>query len=437
MCINVERLHGLAGVSSTMYSPRVHRVSHTMNRNARNNQVRGPSRAGRGTAPRRGGGGGGGAGAGGGRKPPRQNVQRRRPRGRGAFQPPYPEPYPISEGVSNFKPTSAGSAYATGQATTAPIIRATRESSRIIHRELVGSIVGSTLFATPFAFALNPGLSASFPWLSTQAQAWELYRFNKLEYKYFTRTASTTPGSVLLIPDYDAADAAPNTEVIASSYEDVTEDAPWKDQCCTLRPSSMHPIGPKKFVRTAGLAANLDVKTYDAGTLFVGTIDGTAVNWGKLWVEYDITLYTPQLQPQGTLQNAQHYAAAANLVPTSANMLGSAAGVISPSSTSNIVVVAGEVITFQQAGLFLVNYNVLTATTATQTVAPAVGAGNVAVTTFGCFALGFNEAGSATAQMMQSAVVRAVIGGTITFNNTIVGGTNAELLITQLPPTLV
>jgi len=64
----------------------------------------------------------------------------------------------------------------------------------------------------------------------------------------------------------------------------------------------MHPIGPKKFVRTAGLAANLDVKTYDAGTLFVGTIDGTAVNWGKLWVEYDITLYTPQLQPQGTLQ---------------------------------------------------------------------------------------------------------------------------------------
>jgi hypothetical protein len=38
---------------------------------------------------------------------------------------------------------------------------------------------------------------------------------------------------------------------------------------------------------------------YDSGNLFVGTVDGTAVAWGKLWLEYDVSLFTPQLPPAG------------------------------------------------------------------------------------------------------------------------------------------
>jgi len=351
-----------------------------------------------------------------------------------AYTPPY-RSLRSSEGVSNNRPTSVASAYSTGQETTAPIIRATRDSSRIIHRELVASIVGSANFAVPFEFAMNPGISASFPWLATQAQAWETYRFNKLEFKYFTRTGSTTPGSILLVPDYDAADAAPVSEQVASSYEDVTEDVPWKDQCCTLRPSSLHSIGPKKFVRTGPLAANLDIKTYDAGNLFVATTDGTAVSWGKLWVEYDVTLYTPQLPPTGApLLSAQHFPNALNPTPTSANILGTAAGTLSPSGGS-LVSVLGSVLTFNQPGLFEIYYNVNG--TAVTIIPPTLGGGNTFSTTFGFTGAGNARAGNTTINGIIFAVVNAVTGGTVTFNNTITAGTSAELLVSQLPPLLV
>jgi len=105
---------------------------------------------------------------------------------------------------------------------------------------------------------------------------------------------------MMLIPDYDAADAAPSSEQIASSYRDVTEEVPWVvEASCRLDPSAMHEMGRRKFIRTGTLAANLDVKTYDAGTFFVGTTDGSATNWGKLWLEYDVELFVPQLPPAG------------------------------------------------------------------------------------------------------------------------------------------
>jgi len=109
---------------------------------------------------------------------------------------------------------------------------------------------------------------------------------------------------VLLVPDYDAADAAPSSEQIASNNEDMREDAPWKDICCILKPNAMHSLGPHKFVRSGGLAANLDVKTYDVGNLFICTVDavGNGTNWGKVWIEYDVTFFVPQLNPNGPNQ---------------------------------------------------------------------------------------------------------------------------------------
>lgn len=126
--------------------------------------------------------------------------------------------------------------------------------------------MGTSGFTVANTFALNPGLSTTFPWLSTQAVGWEQYKFNKLKFCYYTRTGTSTPGSILMVPDYDAADAAPTTEQIASAYRDVVEEVPWIEEfSCTLDPRAMLEPGNRKYIRTASLAANLDVKTYDAG----------------------------------------------------------------------------------------------------------------------------------------------------------------------------
>lgn len=191
---------------------------------------------------------------------------------------------------------AAAAAYASGQKTRAPRIVANRDQSVIEHRELVTSVSGTVAFTVAQALAINPGMAATFPWLSSQAVGWEKYKFEYLRFCYYTRTGSGVAGSVLLAPDYDAADAPPGSEAIASAYSDVAEDAPWKNIVCELNKKRLKEL----YIRTGPLAANLDVKTYDSGQLFLCVLDAAApAAWGKLWVEYKVTLMSPQLPPQG------------------------------------------------------------------------------------------------------------------------------------------
>jgi len=199
--------------------------------------------------------------------------------------------------------TSASVAYSRGFSQANPIVErvAGSDSVRIRKRELVASIAtpssGASAFSVASTLALNPGLPGSFPWLSTQAGGWEQYKFNRLRFDYYTRTATTTVGSVMLVPDYDASDSAPTSESQAMDYKDAKEEAPWVVEfCCDLTPSALHPGGVPKYIRQ-GAVANTDIKTYDAGTMYVCTVDAASVsaNWGKLFVEYDVVLSVSQL----------------------------------------------------------------------------------------------------------------------------------------------
>lgn len=230
-------------------------------------------------------------------------------------------------------------AYAKGLSSGEPMfMKMSRAGVVIRHRELVASITGSATFTVAASLALNPGMAATFPWLSTQAVGWEQYRFKKLKFCYYTRTATSTPGSMLLVPDYDAADAAPASEQIASSYRDVEEEVPWIDEfSCDLDPRAMHPDGNRKFVRTGPLAANLDIKLSDVGNMFACTTDGSAINWGKLWVDYEVEFFVPQLPPTGAF----------NQVGTLLGASGTAANpIITPVAYGGIpLTIAGQVVT--------------------------------------------------------------------------------------------
>jgi hypothetical protein len=275
--------------------------------------------------------------------------------------------------------------------------------------------------------ALNPGLAATFPWLSSQAQAWEEYRFNKLKFCYYTRTGSSTPGSVQLVPDYDAADAAPATEQIASSFQDVVEDAPWKNLECQLASQAMFPMGPRKFIRSGALAANLDIKTYDAGQLFICTTDGTAVNWGKLWVEYDVELSVPANPAAGELAAASQHVTSVS--PTTSSMLPTP---VTLSGSSSIVSISGNVLTFLNPGRFLVNYQAIAGV---DIVNPSVtaGAGGSLIATFGVAGVETTGSGSGVTKSQLTALVDAVIGSTLTYSQTINTGTSAELFVAAVP----
>lgn len=163
----------------------------------------------------------------------------------------------------------------------------------ICHRELVATIPGSTAF-TVRSFELNPGLPLVFPWLATQADGWEFYRFRRLSFEYIPRTATTTVGSVYFTPEYDPMDTAPSTEAEAVAAWGTVSTAPWAGTAFTLDPDSMFPTGLRKYVRNSVQAT--DLRTTDVGVLHVSTVgQADGANIGQLWADYEVALLVPQL----------------------------------------------------------------------------------------------------------------------------------------------
>lgn len=324
--------------------------------------------------------------------------------------------------MSSSEPIGVAAAYSTGKSPKPAKIKRAGDSVRICHEELVSSVTGTDAFTQSAVFALNPGLQSSFPWLSSQAQGWERYRFHRLRYVYYTRCGSDIPGSVMIAPDYDAADPAPVSEQVMSSYRNVVEDAPWKNIICELDVRSLNSLGPSRFVRSFGLSANQDIKTYDSGNVFIFTMDGTAVRWGKVWVEYDVELITPQLGSGGNaLQNAFSLL---GVTPTTAAVLGTQSEV---SGSNPIGVLSNSVFTFAQAGNFFVKLH-QRGTTVTVNAEAAVSASGTLI--------GSERAGSGTSNSYQGLQITAVVGTTVTYNNTIVAGTLASFDVFQLPSAL-
>lgn len=317
-------------------------------------------------------------------------------------------PMPLASG----RQVGVAAAYATGQMSRkAQFTRQSADAVTITHRELVASVSGSTTFTNAFAFSVNPGLFASFPWLSSQASGWEKYRFEYLRLCYYTRNGSSTPGSVQLVPDYDAADGAPINEMIASAAYGTAEDAPWKDICLEL---DVRRLAGERFLRNGPLVPNLDIKTYDVANVFVNTVDGTAIPWGKLWWEYRVVLINPQLPAGGSgsyggLQNGTS--------PAQGTVFGT--GPISTGNfmfnpTSNIVHVAGLVINIEYVAYLTMTGTGVTAfsiaSTAGLTVISTLATGANTAGTGGTAAFTFVPTSSTSISFAISATATTVAG---------------------------
>ncbi len=165
----------------------------------------------------------------------------------------------------------------------------------ISHEERFATILGSTSFAVN-SYAINPGQSSTFPWLSGIANRFESYRFDKLEFLYKTKTATTALGDVILAVDYDATDAAPTDSIQAEAYDESVSSAPWQNLTHKCRAQNMRKL-PTYYVRGDSQPSSTDLKLYDMGNLFVCTENqASAALVGYMYVRYTVRLLTPQLR---------------------------------------------------------------------------------------------------------------------------------------------
>jgi len=174
----------------------------------------------------------------------------------------------------------------------------------IRQREFLGFVEASTSFSIS-KYALNPGQSATFPWVSGMAGLYEEYRFGGLIFEFKTTSATaigstnTALGSVIMATDYDPA----NPPFADSRAMKVTLFANSAVPCV----SSMHAIECSRssgqnvsYVRTGPPLEGTDIRLYDWGNFYIAT-EGMqeACTIGELWVSYDIHFSKPVLQSGG------------------------------------------------------------------------------------------------------------------------------------------
>jgi hypothetical protein len=175
--------------------------------------------------------------------------------------------------------------------TSRPTMRTMQDSAIITHREFLCDLGGSVPFST-VDFPLNPGLVGSFPWLSRIALNYEKYVFRKLEFHYETAVSTSAGGTVMLAVDYDASDTPPLNKQTIMAYAQASRSSPWQSCKYSCRPADLKGFTGQRYVRDA--AQNGDIKTFDLGTLFIGTQNTPTTGVGEIYVSYTVELITPQ-----------------------------------------------------------------------------------------------------------------------------------------------
>jgi len=318
---------------------------------------------------------------------------------------------------------------------------------RVCHREFLGDVVGSTAFALT-SYDINPGLSYTFPWLSTLCQGFEEYDMHGLvfEYRPTSGTAvsntSAALGVVVLATNYDVLEPVFYTKQEMESSEFSTSCVPFE--------SSIHPVECARgrnpletyYLRSGLIAPGADQRMYDMGLFQLG-VSGmqTGYTVGELWVSYDVSLLKPRISslssagiiaPYSIIRENPALSASNSVVfGTAPTASASSTLIAGPGTAGNTIVIAPP-------GVYLVTSTFVAKTgTMTSTTPTSVGANINAINIFDDSSVN-NEGVFSSTKCVQNAVIQVTAYGTgsantLTYTSSGTWTGTATVVITLLP----
>jgi len=238
-------------------------------------------------------------------------------------------------------------------------------ADRIVHREYIGDVISSSVSGqfNVQSFAINPGIAATFPWLSSIAVNYEQYKIHGCVFEFISNSgafngSSQALGTVIMATDYDPTDAA-----FVNKIE--MEIADYSNSARTLV-NQVHGIecdpnerGDMVLLNRSGSVGSESLKFYDLGNFQIATVgvSGTSVNLGELWVTYDTSFYKKQFY-QGQYGNTILYSnvTATTGITTSAYFGTNAtkAGTLSVTFNSSTIVFPSHI----QTGRYIIVYSI-------------------------------------------------------------------------------
>lgn len=175
---------------------------------------------------------------------------------------------------------------------------------RVKHSEFLDEITGSQSFAQT-VYSLNPGLSNSFPWLSSLAQAYETYEVKGMVYHYkptsgtAVGSTNTALGVVVMATHYDAEAPAFASRREMESYMYTTSCVPCDSMLHPIECDPSSKVLREQYIRYGTTTDNL--RWDDLGKMTIATegMQADNVALGELWVTYDVELIKPRIQNSG------------------------------------------------------------------------------------------------------------------------------------------
>lgn len=170
--------------------------------------------------------------------------------------------------------------------------------------ELCETLNGSEAYVNKY-LDLNPGQALVFPRLSNFAKLYDRYRFTKLE-AYFQHTVSQfdsqgSRGLVILSALYDAASTGPTSKKEQEMTNPHVMGMPNQNILLRMDPQRLHPSGYPLFTRAGLKPGGTDIKSYDAGKVWIGTQGMTgAGEVGEIHLRGTVAFYDEIVDTQGS-----------------------------------------------------------------------------------------------------------------------------------------
>lgn len=170
----------------------------------------------------------------------------------------------------------------------------------ITRNEFVGTYTSTGAAYNYTRFHVQPGDSTSFPWLSTAADAYALYRFSKLRYRTVPNAATSQPGRCILGIEYEGTGLLSDLASINNASGSQSSSI-WADVAVDANIDAMFPFGKYKKISSGSV---LDAENSDAAHFYVA-FDGVATGVSvSLYVEYTVELFMPKVGVSNGLVNS-------------------------------------------------------------------------------------------------------------------------------------
>jgi len=193
--------------------------------------------------------------------------------------------------------------FISGRDQQAPDFVTSGRNIRVIEKEYIGDVISSTTIGAfnNNSYRINPGVSATFPWLSTIASSFDQYQVNGLVFSYRSTSSefngsSQALGTVIMATEYDPTDADFTSKAVMENSQFCMSAKASSDLYHGVECSMKERPTNVLYVADATTTGE-DLRLTDLGNFQLATqgCSVASVNLGELWVSYDITLLKKQL----------------------------------------------------------------------------------------------------------------------------------------------